>query len=255
MISDKHIRLYQSIQEAEQPRVMRFWHASSLAECPRSQYFQRLGIAPLAKPSAAKILRWRAGHLMEEAIRQHVASEYAITSSNSRITAKDLDLTGEYDNLSEPNKQIVEIKSVHDYAFIERNGVVSLKEQVGTKGYRRLYEPKTEPYLHHQIQNHAYALLLESVGKPVETIAYVYISLSGRLVTYETPIDPKITERVLKRLKTLQEAWESKTPPDCICSDTEHDLYGPVMQYCPYSTDMDCCALELIKDKETTNVN
>lgn len=247
------IKLYQTISDANEERVFEHWHASSIGECPRTQYFKRLGIKglPQNQASAALMLRWQSGHSIEEAIRRHLKTLFPDLVSNDRLTSKIMDLTGEEDNRSE--NIIIEIKSVDDGAFVQRDNEIFLKEEDGTKIYNgkeyKNYKPKLEPYLHHELQQHAYVLLEQERGRQIEEIVYTYISLRGRIVTYSTPVKQELLDNVKARLKVLNEAWKTQTPPECICKES-HPLYAGVMRYCPYKTDNDCCSLNLIKGEE-----
>lgn len=229
------IKLYKSIHDDNKPRVFEHWHASSIGECPRAHYFKRLGIKPLTTPTASKMLRWQAGHIIEEVIRPHLLKLYPDLTSNVRLTSEKLDLTGEYDNYSEKEKTIFEIKSVSGFAFKKHNGTVHLR---GLK-----------PYLGHEYQNHAYVELLREIKKPVENIVYIYISLDGLIVAYPTKVNPNITKAIHKRLGILEEALKGVTP-ECLC-DSEHPLWDSVMRWCDYQTpDGDCCDINLIKENK-----
>ena len=253
MISkDAIVSLYQSIKEANEDRVYEAWHASSIATCPRSHYFQRLGIKGLNEPTGAKILRWGAGHHLEKSIRPHIEKLYPGVGSNERMTSTKMDMTGEFDNYSEKLATLIEVKSVSDYAFWEEGADTGLKEECGTYINPRTgkenkkYQIKRTPYLHHEVQQHSYKLLLEELGKPVKYIDYVYISLNGRIVVYKTEPDAKVEQGVKDRLSLLNEAWRTKTPPQCICTPN-HKLWGAVLQWCDYRTEAGCCDLKLIK--------
>lgn len=256
--NDKVVELYQSISDGNERRVMERWHASSLAQCPRSQYFQRLGVESLAHPSAAKILRWNSGHAIEGAIREHVEKVYGKVKSNQRYESDKLDLTGEFDNLAITEKRLVEIKSVHDMAFYtdKQTGVTGLKVQDGTHSWRGKDYPtwvvSQKPYKHHEIQNHAYVLLLEEQGIKVRDIDYVYISLGGRIAVYSTKVQPELISNVKSRLSALETAWRTKQPPVCICAP-EHELWGGVLQWCDYrnETTGKCCDLSLVKEDKS----
>lgn len=247
--NDLSVKLYQSVSEANERRVFDHWHASSIAGCPREHYFKRLGLAPLQSPSAARILRWDAGHSIEEVIRPHLLKMFPDLKSNERLTSEELDLTGEYDNYSLEAKTIIEVKSVHDYAFKDSQGTVALKEKTGEKNGRNSWGMKDEPYLHHALQNHSYKLLLEEQDLPVERIIYVYISLSGRIVVYDTKPDETLTDNVMARLGALNDAWTNQAPPECICQP-KHPLWDSVMQYCDYRDEENetCCSLDLLNN-------
>ena len=252
---EKTIKLYQSILEGNDDRVFKHWHASSITMCPRAHYFKRQGIATLSKPSAAKVIRWSAGHHLETAIRDHVNNVWGATISNERLTSKEWDLTGEFDNKTVSDNRLIEIKSVHDMAFIERSGEASLKEKVGIKTLANgkdqfVWEPKTTPYLAHELQNHAYVMLLAEQGVEVKNIDYVYIALGGRLCVYSTEVSPEYIDNVKKRLTMLNEAQKTNTPPPCMCHMTEHPLYDSTLQFCDYKNETTgtCCDLSLIKE-------
>jgi hypothetical protein len=252
MISeDVSIALYKSIREANEERVFDDWHASAMANCPRAHYFKRLGIKPINEPTGAKILRWSAGHYLEAGIRPHIEKLYKGVGSNERMTSTTLHLTGEFDNYAEDDQTLIEVKSVSDWAFWEEGKQLSLKEEAGTKMGRngreiKNYVPKLTPYLHHEIQQHCYVLLLEELGKQVKAIDYVYISLNGRIVVYKTEPQPELTEAIKRRLAKLNEAWDKQEPPECICKP-DNKLWGPVLQWCDYREEGGCCKLELIK--------
>jgi len=256
--NEKSIQLYQAIAESNEDRVFKLWHASSMSMCPRAHYFKRMAVPSLSKPTGAKVIRWGAGHHLETAIRPHIEAVYGKTASNDRMTSEKLSLTGEFDNLVVSDSRLVEIKSVSDFAFIQRNGITSLKEATGgiNKWGKADYKAKDTPYLGHEIQNHAYVLLLKEKGIAVKNIDYVYISLSGRIVVYSTEVQPTIMRNVKARLEALNQAWETKTPPPCICTP-EHPLYDSVMQWCDYKEEGRCCSLELLnkekQDDTTTN--
>lgn len=252
LANDKSIDIYKAIKASNKERVFENWHASSIAECPRAHYYKRLHIPVLSDASASKMIRWGAGHLLEEYIRPHVQAVYGDTKSNQRYTSEKLNLTGEFDNLTVKDNRLIEIKSVHDMAFVDKNGISGLKENIGTSVNRygkesNVWGIKETPYLHHELQNHCYVLLLAEQGIKVTGIDYVYITLSGRLAVYQTEVQEEMLDNVRSRLKMLNEAWETKTPPPCICNP-EHKLYAPVMQYCDYKTEQDCCSLKLIKE-------
>lgn len=240
--------IYERIKEDNTDHPYKRWHASSMAECPRAHYYKRLHIPTIRKPGAGMMLRWKAGHLMEEAIRPYLGD----VKSNQRMESDVFDLTGEYDNFSEERMAIVEIKSVHHSAFREqtRAGVkeTALKEWVGKmpNGNNR-WGNKQEPYLHHLMQQHCYILLLRERGIEVEVIIVVYIALDGRLVVYSERPQKVHEDEVLRRLDLLNEAWKNKIPPECICHETNHPLYKPVMQYCDYKGKDECCSLDLVK--------
>lgn len=191
---------------------------------------------------------------MEEAMREHVANVYGggeKVTSNQRFTSDKLQMTGEFDNLAVLDNRLIEMKTVHDMAFIERDGVLGLKKEHGTKmwGKKEIknYVLSQDPYLHHEIQNHGYVLLLAEQGIEVKEIDYVYVSLSGRMVTYATIVNEGLLQRVLKRVDLLNKAWAAQTPPDCIC-ESSHPLWGPVLQWCDYRNDGgECCDVSLIK--------
>lgn len=239
--------LYDAIVANDKEQHLGMWRASSIASCPRAQYLHRSGVERLVKPTGAKILRWQAGHSVEEAIRPYIEKVYGKTTSNERLTSEKLDLTGEWDNLTIKDHRLVEIKSVHDLAFIEKEGVTGLKEDTGRKGPRGGIEwrVKSTPYLHHEIQQHAYVLLLAEKGIEVTNIDYVYVSLSGRLVVYSTKVQPDILDAVKRRLEVLKTAWETKTPPPCICKEYDNVLYDGVLKWCNYKdeTTGNCCEI------------
>lgn len=249
--NDLSIQLYQSVAEANTERFYKHWHASSIAICPRAHYFLRLGIPTLNKPTGGKVIRWGAGHKLEEELRPHIAKVWGGTTSNKRHTSKEWDLTGEYDNLILDGSRLVEVKSVSDWAFY-KGPLTSdrvLKKDSGEKNKwnKPVYVPMDEPYLHHVLQNHAYVLLLAEQGHEVKFIDFVYVSLSGLICVYQTEVKPEYLEWVKKRLKMLNSAWDAQEPPQCNC-DESSPLWGPVYQWCEFKEKgkEGCCDLSLI---------
>lgn len=231
-------QLYDSIQNENEVRVFEKWHASSIAECPRSHYFKRMGVPGQNFVGGGKMLRWKAGHLIEEVIRPHLLSVYKDLQSNQRLESTELDLTGEYDNYSEAEETIFEVKSVHDFAF-----------KYKAKADTRFHLKDSKPYLNHELQNHCYVKLLREKGKPVSFIVYVYITLDGRIATYKTPVNPDLEANVSKRLEVLNTAWKAQKPPECICNET-HPLWKSTMQYCEYKTKDGCCQLSMLEQSK-----
>jgi len=229
-------QLYDSIQNENEVRVFEKWHASSIAECPRSHYFKRMGVPGQNFVGGGKMLRWKAGHLIEEVIRPHLLSVYKDLQSNQRLESTELDLTGEYDNYSEAEETIFEVKSVHDFAF-----------KYKAKADTRFHLKDSKPYLNHELQNHCYVKLLQEKGKPVSSIIYVYITLDGRIATYKTPVQQDLLDNVDVRLRVLNAAWADQEPPECICNDS-HPLWKSTMQWCNYRVkDDECCSLTLLE--------
>lgn len=228
-------KLYQSISETNKVREVNQWHASSIAACPRAQYYARLKIKPLSVPTAAKMLRWKAGHLIEEVIRPHLKAVYPDLISNQRFTSEVLDLTGEFDNYSPAQKMLIEVKSIGPRAVRYK--------KVGEDRYNLRDDG---PYLAHQYQNHAYVLLLRENRLEVEQITYLYITLEGLLVTYETKVDEVILSNIKTRLKILREAQEGILPP-CLCKE-KHPLWASCTQFCDYRNkeEGECCSESLI---------
>ena len=236
-------KLYDSIKESDEPREFLQWHASAIAQCPRSQYYQRLGIPPLNKPGAGMMLRWRAGHIFEGEIRPHLEKIYPDLVSNVRLTSKNMDLTGEYDNYSKQNKLLIEVKTVGPRAPRYRK-----------VGETRHHLREDGPYLSHEYQNHAYVLLLREVILPVEHITYVYITLEGLIITYETDVNPFILNNVVERLRVLKDAMLGALP-DCICKP-DHPLWGSTMQFCDYRIEGgECCSVKLLSDEQIGNLS
>lgn len=244
--------IYDSLTDGEEERVFDYFHASSIAICPKAHYMKRKGIPGLSKPTGAKILRWGAGHSIESVIRQHIINVYGKTTSNVRYISEQLQLSGEYDNLTQDNR-LIEVKSVHDLAFIERDGTTALKEDNGKKGPRGgiLWELKESPYLHHELQNHTYALLLQEQGIEVKNIDYIYVSLSGRVVVYSTEVNPKYLKWVEDRLALLRKAIKTDTAPTCLCKDFDSPLYPLTYRWCDYKDETNNTCCEVTKEKET----
>lgn len=231
--------LYACIRDDEEQRVFEKWHYSSLAECPRAQYFKRLGVKRTQTVGAGKMLRWKAGHIIEEVVRPYLEKLYPDLTSNIRMSDEDDDATGEYDNYSEDRATIIEIKSVNGRAF----------------RYRKVSEHRSnlrddQPYPNHLLQNHGYVRQLRKRGKPVQFIHFVYISLDGLICTYIVPVSQTYLSDIDKRLKTLNTAWANQEPPECLCGDTGHKYYKSTMQYCDFKQGSVCCDLSLLNNNK-----
>lgn len=252
------VKLYQAVNAEERDKRDEHWHASTIAQCPRANYFARKGVPSVAEASGAMKLRWATGHALEGVVRPYLKSIYPNLVSNVRFTNEELDLTGEVDNYDPDSKTIIEVKSVHPNA-------VRYKKV----GEDRYHLKDDKQYLHHEYQQHAYVLLMqhldtecvegysESMGGAedinsalpieVERIIYLYVNLSGLVVVYDSPVKQEILANVKKRVDILNQAWRSGEVPPCLCEES-HPLYRGQMQYCPYKTDNDCCNLRQVKE-------
>ncbi len=235
-------KLYDSIAAANEPRIINNWHASSIAECPRAQYYARLKIPALTLPTAAKMLRWQAGHIIEEVVRPHLLGIYPDLISNQRLTSEELDLTGEYDNYSPSKKLLIEVKSVGPRAVRYRK-----------KDEDRYHLRDDGPYLAHLYQNHAYVLLLRENNLPVERIKFLYVTLEGLLVSYDVSVDEVILKNVKTRLEVLKKAQAGTLPP-CLCKE-DHPLYKSSSQFCNYKGEDECCSTKLLKEANRVAAN
>lgn len=227
-------RIYESIRDGMKVRPMEMWHASSLAMCPKAQFLQRKEVPAIQAQGPGRQLMWDVGHDTEARLRPHLEHIYPLLSSNQRFDDKELDLTGEYDNYDPDSNMLIEVKTV---------GPRAIRYKKVNEDRYNLKEDK--PYYHHEIQNHAYALLMSRRGISVTDIAYVYCSREGLLATYQTAVQPDILDEVKHRLDILNEAWSNNVAPDCICNDDTYprfaELRGGQMQFCPYKTDWGCC--------------
>lgn len=222
--------LYESIKQDDSKRVMEHWHASSIAKCPRTQYLMRKGVPPIQEPGAGKILRWKAGHIIEGVIRPYLKEQFPKMSSNVRIDSDTMDLSGEYDNYDPLSKTLIEIKSVSSHAVRYRK-----------KDEDRHHLRDDKQYLHHEWQQHAYFLLLQEQGVKVENIVYLYITLDGLLVPYQTKVNPVLLEQVRQRLDYLNDSWRKQELPDCYCNDEDDPMFNCEYRWCDYKTGWDCC--------------
>jgi hypothetical protein len=264
MNKDLTIALYKAINEADAPREIKHWHSSSIAKCPRALYFERKKIAgiPDNEPGGGKKLRWRSGHAIEATIRPELEKIYPKLITNVRLTNATLDLTGEFDCYDPESRTLISVKSVHDFAFITVNGVNGLKDKVGVKISQKTgkeigdYGLKTEPYIHHQWQEHSYVQLmshkhtvLSRLGElPVpEHIIYVYITLGGLIACYETDVKPELLSLVERKTQYLKDCWENNIVPACLCQEGR-EMYLVSDQYCPYKTATGCCDEALNKE-------
>ena len=236
MSDDISIKLYQAISDANEPRVFDMWHASNIADCPRAHYMKRLGVKPVSIPSAAKMLRWQAGHLIEEVIRPHLLTLYPNLETNQRIWSKEWDLTGEYDCYDVTSKTLIEIKSVGPRA-------VKYRKKEDTRYHLR----DEQPYPAHVLQNHAYTLLLKEEPKQ---ITFIYITLEGLIVPYTVPVSEDNLNHVKDRLNLLNASWSVKEPPDCICTEA-NPMYRSLLQFCDYKQEDNCCDINLMKGVES----
>lgn len=247
------ISIYQSIAAANEERNYEYFHASSIYICPRAHIFKRLGVKSLTRASGAKVIRWGAGHQLEEELRPHVDKVWGGTTANIRLTSKKLDFTGEYDNFTKDGHTLIEVKSVSDWAFYKgplTTETVLKKAIIGQKNKwgKPAFEPMNEPYLHHQLQNHGYVALIEEQKLKPRNIDYVYASLSGLLCVYHTEVNPIYLKWVKDRLALLKTALATKTLPDCLCDNTESPLYSCSYQWCDYKTNKGCCDESLLEN-------
>lgn len=228
-MNDLTAQLYGEITKANQPRAFKQWHASSIAKCPKYQYLARQGVPYTNVATGAKMLRWQVGHSVEATIRGYLEKIFPRMISNLRMFDAGLDLTGEIDAYAPDSRTLISVKSVHPNA-------VRYKKVSETRHHLR----DDKPYIHHEWQEHAYTPLLAKLDMEVDNIVYLYISLSGLLVPYSTPVKPGITQAVLERLNVLNTSWAAQTAPDCVCKEGQ-PMYKETNQYCDYKNAMGCC--------------
>lgn len=240
------IKIYESVSRNNVPRVMEHWHASSLAQCPRAQFYARKKVEVTDPVTAGKLLRFATGHMVEAVVRPHIKGFMPNVLSNVRFRNMRLDLTGELDNYDPDSKTIWEVKSIHPNAVKYRK-VADDRHHVRDE----------HQYLHHEWQNHAYVLLMAQDDTEVtyddgatwqswepirvERIGYLYVSLSGLLVPYLTDVSQDILVDVEDRITRLNDFYQMDKLPPCFCGDHDHKFYKPVMQYCDYKTESGCC--------------
>lgn len=264
-MSDLSVQIYKAIADNRERRKVERWHASSIAKCPRALYLERLGVGSLNIPGGGKILRWSAGHALEGALRPHLKTIYKDLEANVLLRNDTLSLGGEYDAYIPSQKELISVKSVHDYAMITRQGRTGLKEKVGLNELGKVvWDFKSEPYTHHQWQEHAYILMANhkdtyiynretkkksTLDLEVEKVTYIYITLSGLMDTFTTSVNPDILKRVTDKVEYLNQSWEKQEPPVCLCQEGQ-EMFQVTDQYCDYRSGDDCCSLNLIKELE-----
>ena len=227
---DLIVRLYQLIRDDHPDRPMERWHASAIAQCPRSIFYARSNIARTSPMTTGIEIRYQVGHEVEKFLRPYLEQMMPDLESNVRLSSDKLDLTGEYDNFDPKTNTLWEVKSVHPQAVRYR--------KVSEDSYNLRDD---QAYLSHQWQNHAYVLLLAEQNITVKEIGYIYVSLSGLVVTYKYPVNQQILKDVTDRIERLNTYWSRQQLPPCFCADTEHQFYKSTMQYCDYKTATGCC--------------
>jgi len=227
-------KLYGGVKADNSIREMNQWHASSMAECPRALMYKHLGVAPTQVAGAGKMIRWKAGHILETVMRPYLLSVYPDLESNQRFESEKLNFTGEYDNYTAKDKTIIEIKSVHDRAFIYRKKEHTRYDLIGGK-----------PYNNHELQNHGYVVLMREKGIEVKHITYIYVTLDGRIATYKTDVQEDLVAKVERKLKTLNQSLVERKLPPCDCKES-NEYWKSTLQYCDYRGDT-CCDIKLLK--------
>lgn len=223
-MNDLVFSLYDKIKELDEPRENTLPSGSMIAKCPREQYFTLTGKEPINKLTAAKLLRFKVGHGIEDEVRPYLKELYSNMKFNERLMSEDMNFTGEYDCYDPDSKLLLDVKSVHPFAF-------------------KYLEKDPKIHLHYQYQLHAYRLLLEEHGNEVDKLGVLYVSLDGRLMYLEQEPDEAITKNVKKRIQLITEALEKDEPPECICLNKDHPLYKGQMRFCVFynSQDKVCC--------------
>lgn len=252
MASDLTAKLYQAINEADKPREIKHWHASSIAKCPRALYFERKGVPglPENEPGGGKKLRWRGGHAVEAAIRPELEKIYPGLQTNIRMTNPKIDLTGEFDGYDPVSETLISVKSTHDFAFISREGRTGLKKDTGERNARgnKIYTFNENPYISHEWQEASYVILSDNENFEIKEIVYIYITLGGLIDTFRTPVKPEIVKRVSDKLEYLNKCWADSTLPICLCQPGK-EMFDVTDQYCDYRTDIlgVCCSPKLVE--------
>ena len=172
------------------------FHASSLGNCMRGTYLQRLGIEP-DKPLEVGVLRkFKAGELFEEWLIDLLKRNKDIKSieTQNRVESKLYNMSGRIDALityQNGSQEIVECKSQQSKSFWYNihNG--------------------NKPHRHHEYQLWVY---LKAMG--IENGKIIYISKDD-LSIQEYPVkleDKELAKEVIDILDLLNKAWKDKNP-------------------------------------------
>lgn len=168
------------------------WHASSLGNCLRGQYYQRLGVEPDKEIDERTLRVFQCGNMFEDWVVDLVKGKFDSVETQVRVEDKNLDVSGYADIVIGHNggKKVYEIKSKHSKAFwwMQKSG---------------------NPMRQHEYQVWLYLKLLG-----ISEGAIVYLSKDD-LAILEYPVsvnDKELEGEVMERINLLNKAWKEKNP-------------------------------------------
>lgn len=186
----------QKNSERKKEYTQKTFHASSLGNCLRGTYLQRLGIEPDEPVETSVLRKFMAGNLFEDWLIDLYKGNKKIKSveTQTRVESKLYDMSGRLDALltyQDGSKEIIECKSQHSKSFWYnvKNG--------------------NKPHRHHEYQLWVY---LKALG--IDNGKIVYISKDDLSIQeYVVNLNDKtLAEEVIAVLTLLNTAWKEKNP-------------------------------------------
>jgi hypothetical protein len=172
------------------------WHASSLGNCLRGTYLQRLGVEPDEPMKVGTLRKFKAGELFEEWLIDLLRKNKDIkdVETQTRVESKLYNLSGRLDAMltyKDGTKEVIECKSQNSRSFWWniKNGNVA--------------------HRHHMYQLWVYLKTLK-----IENGTIVYISKDD-LSIQEYPVklqDKKLAKEVIDILTLLNKSWKEQNP-------------------------------------------
>lgn len=170
------------------------WHSSSLGNCLRGTYLQRLGEKPDKEIDDRTLRKFDVGNIFEDWMLDLIEKNPIIEKLERqiRVESKIYNLSGKIDALityKDGTKEIIEAKSSNNKAFwwMIKNG--------------------DKPSRHHEYQLWTY---LKLTGINYGRIVYIekdYLSIQEYVVKLE---DKEIASEVISQLELLNNAWDKK---------------------------------------------
>lgn len=212
-------------EDRERTRKREGWYASDLGGCPSGIYYDRLDERK-EENDLKTLLTFEYGHQVHRGIENLIErSGYLVGKEDDlHVVNKLLGASGRADMLLkvEDYHFLYDIKTIHEFAF-------------------RWLDKDGQAKYHHQQQIHFY---YDELKKKYDNLHMIVLyapkgNQAGNIREMYVPYQPKISRENTQFFKTLQKAWETKTPPEpapniIFDEDKGQWVVNWVAKYCNY---------------------
>lgn len=207
------------------------WNPSSLGQCYRRQYWNRLNIPQSNPPDVRTLSIFKVGNLFEEFVFSLMPLEI-----ERQVKTETTDCLGYADGVFE--NEVIELKTQHSRKFWHVNKEKNETQQQGIEFSITQHNPE------HIMQAGFYAVTL---GK--EFIRLIYISKDDLCIDeYQIKMTDEIKKKIEDEFKTLNYYWDKKELPPAVPRLYPDKKLGGFKE-CQYCFALDFCKQTELKRK------